>query len=184
MELETERLILRDFRPDDWLPMWTYQRDPLYLRYYEWTAADRTPDAVREWVRWFVDQQQQEPRVRFQLAITLKSGGEVIGNCGIRQDRPGSHEADLGYELAPWHWGNGYATEAARAILAFGMATLRPHRVWAHCVPENIGSIHVLEKLGMRLEGRLREVEYYKGRWWDKLIFAILEHEWRATRNG
>jgi RimJ/RimL family protein N-acetyltransferase len=47
-----------------------------------------------------------------------------------------------------------------------------------------VGSARVLEKLGMRQEGRLRENEYYKGRWWDTLLYAILEDEWEANQHG
>ena len=86
----------------------------------------------------------------------------------------------MGYEIAPEHWGQGYATEAARAILAFGLRELRLHRVWASCVADNLGSARVLTRLGMRLEGRLREAEFYKGRYWDTLIFAILKDEWQG----
>jgi RimJ/RimL family protein N-acetyltransferase len=58
------------------------------------------------------------------------------------------------------------------------------HRVCAACVADNTGSAHVLEKLGMQQEGRLRENEYYKGRWWDTLLYAILYEEWQALHNG
>ena len=106
--------------------------------------------------------------------------GALIGNCGIRLEKPGGLAADIGYEIAPGYWGNGYATEAARAMLAFGMESLKLHRVWASCVADNLGSARVLLKLGMRLEARLREAEFYKDRYWDSLIFAILEEEWQA----
>jgi RimJ/RimL family protein N-acetyltransferase len=56
------------------------------------------------------------------------------------------------------------------------------HRIWAHCAADNVGSAHVLEKLGMKLEGRLREKEFYKGKWWDKLIYGILIDEWEAHK--
>jgi len=68
--LETPRLILRDFTADDWLAVFAYQRDPRYLRLYEW--ADRTPDEVRAFVQMFIDQQSQQPRTRFQLAVSLR----------------------------------------------------------------------------------------------------------------
>ena len=84
-------------------------------------------------------------------------------------------EADIGYELAPDQWGRGYATEAARAIVAFGFTELRLHRISAWCIAENTASAHVLEKIGMWLEGRLRENEYFKDRWWDTLLYAMLE---------
>jgi ribosomal-protein-alanine N-acetyltransferase len=180
MKLETERLILRDFVEDDWQRVFEYASDPLYLRYYEWT--ERTPESVQEFIGWFLNHQKQEPRFKFQLAITLKSNNLLIGNCGVRMDRADATEADIGYELDPAYWNHGYASEAASTIMDFGFSRLNPHRIWAHCVAENTGSAHVLEKLGMRLEGRLREKEYYKGKWWDTLIYAMLADEWEAHK--
>jgi [ribosomal protein S5]-alanine N-acetyltransferase len=176
MKLETERLILRDFVKDDWQRVLEYQSDPLYLRYYEWT--ERTPEAAQEFVSWFLDHQKQKPRIKFQLAVVLKSNNQLIGNCGIRMDKANALQADIGYELDPNHWNHGYATEAAHAIVDFGFSSFGLHRVWSWCVADNVGSAHVLEKLGMRLEGHLRENEYYRGRWWDTLMYAILVNEW------
>jgi len=178
MQLNTERLILRDFTENDWPAVLAYQREPLYLRYNTWT--DRTPEDVQSFVQMFLDHQQQKPRTKFQLAVVLKSSGELIGNCGIRKKTPETHEADIGYEFAPQHWGKGYATEAARAIVHFGFSELGLHRVSAECVADNVGSAHVLEKLGMKMEGRLRHKQYYKDRWWDRLLFAVLKDEWKA----
>ena len=182
MKLETERLILRDFVKDDWQRVLEYQTDPFYLRYYGWTEVDRTPDAVQEFVGWFLDHQKQDPRFKFQLAITLKSNSLLIGNCGVRMDKVDAVEADIGYELDPKYWNHGYATEATHAIVDFGFTLFGVHRIWANCVADNTGSAHVLEKLGMKLEGRLRENQYYKGRWWDELIYAILADEWQAHK--
>lgn len=180
MELETERLILREFVQEDWREVLAYQSDPRYLEYYAWT--DRTPEEVQEFVQQQIDNQFQEPRTKFQLAVTLNTSGRLIGNCGIRKDAPESHKADIGYELSPNYWGQGYATETARAMVEFGFTKLKVHRIWAHCVADNTRSRRVLEKLGMRLEGRLRENEFFKGRWWDKLIYAILVDEWIAQK--
>ncbi len=84
--------------------------------------------------------------------------------------------------LAPDHWGHGYATEAAKAMVAYGFTTLQLHRIWAECVADNRGSARVLTKVGMQLEGRLRENEYYKGRYWDTLIFGLLVDEWHGQQ--
>ena len=180
MKLETERLILRDFVKEDWQRVLEYQSDPLYLRYYEWT--ERTPEAVQEFVGWFLDHQTQKLRIKFQLAILLKSSNLLIGNCGIRMDKANALEADVGYELDPKYWNRGYATEAAHAIVDFGFSRFRFHRVWSWCVADNLGSAHVLEKLGMRREGRLRENEYYRGRWWDTLMYGVLANEWQMHK--
>ena len=175
MELATKRLILREFQENDWPDVLAYQTNPLYLRYYDW--AERTPEDAQKFVQMFIAQQQEHPRTKFQLALVLKSNNQLVGNCGIRMESADAHEADIGFELALQYWGHGYATEAARAMLHFGFTELGLHRIWARCIADNVGSIRVLEKLGMQLEGRLREKEHFKGQWWDRLIFAILDFE-------
>ena len=182
MQLETERLILRDFVREDWQRVLEYQTDPLYLRYNDWT--ERTPEAVQEFIEMFLNNQQQEPRIKFQLAVVLKSNNQLIGNCGVRMDKADAVEADVGHELNPKHWNHGYGTEAAHAIVDFGFTRFGVHRIWADCIAENVGSAHVLEKLGMQLEGRLRENKYFKGRWWDTLIYAILADEWEIHKQS
>ncbi|MGZ9223477.1 MAG: GNAT family N-acetyltransferase [Anaerolineales bacterium] len=179
--LTTEHLILRDFVESDWEAVLAYQQDPLYLRYNEWTS--RSAEEVRQFVQMFLDQQKQEPRIKFQFVITVKPTGQLIGNCGVRRNSPETHEGDIGYELDPRFWGKGYATEAARAVLDFGFSRLRLHRISAWCIADNTGSARVLEKLGMRQEGRLREHDYFKDRWWDVLLYAILYDEWRVQAN-
>jgi RimJ/RimL family protein N-acetyltransferase len=182
MELTTPRLLLREFVPGDWPAVLAYQSDPRYLRYYEWT--ERTPAAVQAFVQRFVEQQREQPRTRYQFALVLPGDGSLIGNCGIRRRSPGAHEADIGYELDPAQWGRGYATEAASAVLAFGFEQLGLHRVWAECLSENVASAHVLEKLELQREARLRENVWMKGRYWDTLIYAILAPEWRAAHRA
>ena len=178
MEFHTDRLLLREFVTADWPAVLAYQRDPRYLQYYDW--PDRTPGDAQRFVQMFLEQQDEQPRRKFQLAVVLKAGGQLIGNCGIRQASAGAREADLGYELSPDHWGHGYATEAACAIVQFGFAELRVHRIWAWCIADNTASARLLERLGTKLEGRLREKEYFKGRWWDTLVYGILENEWHG----
>ena len=180
MKLETERLILRDFVKDDWQRVLEYQSDPLYLRYNHW--IERTPEAVQDFVGWYLDQKVQVPRIKYQLAVVLKSDNQLIGNCGVRMEKANALEANIGYELDPKHWNHGYATEAAYTIVDFGFKHFGVHRIWADCIADNAGSAHVLEKLGMSLEGRLREKDYFKGRWWDALIYAILEEEWTTHK--
>ena len=173
MQLTTDRLILREFVEADWPAVLAYQRDRRYLRYTHW--IDRSPQDVKQFVQMFLSQQFALPRTKYQLAVTLKDTQRLIGNCGIRLKAVDALEADIGYELAPDYWGRGYATEAARAIVTFGFTELRLHRISARCIADNIASTHVLEKTGMWLEGRLRENEYFKDRWWDTLLYAMLE---------
>ncbi len=182
MQLETERLLLREFTESDWPAVLSYQNDPLYLRYYHWT--ERTAEDVQAFVQMFLDQQAERPRTKFQLAVELKSNGLLVGNCGIRINNPDLREANIGYELASHAWGKGLATEAASEILRFGFADLGLHRIWATTIADNVGSARVLEKLGMRLEAREREKEWITDRWYDSLTYAILDHEWQLARKS
>jgi ribosomal-protein-alanine N-acetyltransferase len=151
MQLETPRLLLREFVAEDWPAVLAYQVDPLYLRYYHETG--RTEDEVRAFVQMFLDQQRQQPRTKFQLALVLKAEGRLIGNCGIRINDPDQREANIGYELESKSWGQGLASEAAGEIIRFGFTELGLHRIWSWCVAVNVGSARVLEKVAMRREG-------------------------------
>jgi len=185
MIVYTPRLVLREFEEGDWEAVLAYQSDPRYLRYYPWTA--RSAEEVRAFVAMFLAWRAASPRTRYQLAITLRAEGSaapgaLIGNVGIRKPGPDATVAELGYELDPTHWGYGYATEAAAAMLRFAFVDLALHRVSATCIAENAASARVLEKLGMVLEGRQREQQWFKGRWWDSLLYGILDREWRALQ--
>jgi len=177
MLLTTDRLLLREFEEGDWEAVLAYQSDQRYPRHDAW--RERAEEDARRFVRMFIDWQREEPRRRFQLAIVPRGEGRLIGNCGVRVTSAAAREAEIGYELDPRGWGRGYATEAARAMLAFGFGTLRLHRVTARCLAENVASARVLERLGLRQEGRLREHEWIEGRWRDTLLYAILDREWR-----
>lgn len=177
MQITTARLVLREFTAEDWPAVLHYQRAPRYLQFYHWD--ERTPNAVQAFVDRFIDAQAEEPRRVFQLAITLRGDNRLIGNCGVRTATAGAREGELGYELDPDAWGRGYATEAATAMLRWGFAELGLHRVAAQCIAENVASARVLEKLGLQLEGRLRENVWMKGRWWDTLVYGVLDREWR-----
>ena len=93
------------------------------------------------------------PESRF--AITLTSDGQLCGGIGLRVDEPHQH-AELGYWLGVPYWGQGYGTEAARAMIHYGFETLGLHRIYASYVPHNVASGRVLQKIGMRREGRMR----------------------------
>ncbi|HEV2131627.1 MAG TPA: GNAT family protein [Longimicrobiaceae bacterium] len=174
MILHTERLLLREITEDDGSAVLAYQRHPLFSRYYHW--SERTEADVRLFLQQFLEWQEEEPRSKFSFAITLE--GTMIGIASLRRPTSEAPLAEIGYELSPEHWGRGYAREAAGALLEFGFGELGLHRLGAHCVAENTASARVLEKVGMLREGRLRENEFFKERWWDTLLYGILAREW------
>ena len=150
MKLETPRLVLREYMSRDWYAVLDYQSDGRYLRFCPW--AKRTPAAARAFVDQFTGWARQSPRYRYQLAVTLGQGGTLIGSCGIRKAAADDQEAELGYEIAPDHWGHGYATEAAVAMVGWAFGALGLHRIIAHCLAANRASARMLEKVGMTLE--------------------------------
>ena len=190
MELHSDRLILREYVEDDWRAVFGYQSDERYWRFYG-DEARRTEEGARQMVRMFCGWQVEHPRTRYQLPVTLQDDGRLIGSCGLRVRRLVDHgradagwEADIGYEIDPLLWGNGYATEAAACIVRFGFEELNLHRVWTYCIAENVASRRVMEKLGMQFEGRLRQNEWMQGRWWDSDVYGLLEAEWRGLTSS
>jgi len=179
MEITTPRLILREIVADDWPAVLAYQSDPRYYRYYAWT--ERTDADVREFTAMLTGMRDKhDPRREFQLAITLAGDPTLIGNCGIRRKPENEWEADIGYELHHEYWGRGYATEAITAMVEFGFRELGLHRVSALCNAENERSWRVMERIGMKREGLLRETNSFKGRWWDALVYGVLREEWET----
>jgi ribosomal-protein-alanine N-acetyltransferase len=184
MRIETARLVLREFVEDDWAAVLAYQSDPRYLRYYIWDG--RTEEEVRAFVGMFLGHQAARPRTKFQLAIETKAAGRLIGNCGVRLPAPGARIAEIGYELNPDEWGRGYATEAARAMLAFGFTEFALRRAWANCVAENTASARVLARLGMRREPLLHTRQYFRQAYphehltEEELVFTW--EDWMITR--
>ena len=111
MLLTPERMLLRDFLTHDWHAVFAYQSDPRSVRYAPWTyrLQGNVARLVHDFIRW----QHEQPRCKFQLAIVLPTTQQLIGSCGIRMATAYAQQVELGYELHPEYWGQGYATEAA-----------------------------------------------------------------------
>lgn len=168
--------MLREYRADDLLAVWAYQSHPAYLRFYPW--PQRTRREVENFLQQLIAWQTDQPRLKFQLAVESKNNGMLIGSCGVRKSKEDSFEGELGYEINPHYWGEGYATEAARAMLKFGFDDLQLHRMFASVIAENAGSRRVVEKLGFTYEGQLRENQRFRDRWWDTSLHGLLKKEW------
>jgi ribosomal-protein-alanine N-acetyltransferase len=143
--IETKRLLLRTFTPEDAPLIYELNRDPEVIRY--------TGDPVRDIEHaLLVLEQTILPQYALynhgRWAVLTKPGLEFIGWCGLKA-RPERNEIDLGYRYMQSAWGKGFATEAAYASLRYGFDTLGLPRIVGRAMPANIGSIRVLEKCGM-----------------------------------
>ncbi len=177
MSLVTDRLVLREFEGLDWKEVHKYASDPEVVRYMEW--GPNTEVETRAFIQRAIGYQQEHPRRNHELAVVLKAGNPLIGGCGIHISNRDNREGWIGYCVNRNFWGEGYATEAARALLTFGFGQGGLHRIFATCDPANVASIRVLEKIGMLHEGRLRQHKLSKGRWRDSFLYAILEQDWK-----
>lgn len=114
-------------------------------------------------------------RTCYNFAVVLD--GKVIGGVNLNLD--GEYTADVGWFIHRDHQNEGYATEAAEKLLEFGFKTLSLHRITAHCHVDNIRSVRVMEKLGMRREAKCISDHLYKGnKWGDSYGYAILKEEY------
>ena len=85
------------------------------------------------------------------FAITLRAGGQFIGHCHLGPERGDPTHADITFTLSRTYWGQGYATEAVRALLRYGFEQQNLQCLFAECQPENLAAKRVLEKVGMQL---------------------------------
>jgi RimJ/RimL family protein N-acetyltransferase len=178
MRLETPRLVLRELAEDDCHATNAWEGDPRVVRYQSCDTRDLA--GSRAYIRTIREKSDESPtRHLFDLAAVRRSDELVIGRAGFAVHRPDHREAEIWWVFRHDVWGQGYATEAAAALVAFGFGEIGLHRFYADCDPRNVGSIRVAEKLGMQREGVLRENWFIKGEWCDSLILGLLEDEWR-----
>lgn len=117
-------------------------------------------------------------------AVCLQGSGELVGNLDLNQQQPQSWRTfELGYVFNPPHWGKGYATEAAGALVS-ACFDRGAHRVVARCNPQNGSSWRLLERLGFRREGHLVRSASFASNdagepiWHDAYLYAALAEEW------
>lgn len=152
IEIETERLLLRLFRPEDFDAAWTVWGDPLVIKYLSLNGPI-PPEQVRAFLtrsRQFWDEEGFG-----QLALVHKGHGKLIGYCGFKfLEETG--EVELLYGLASVYWNQGLVTEAAKACLRFAFEETSLERIVAIAQHANVGSYRVMEKAGMRYEKETR----------------------------
>lgn len=172
--METERLLLRKFAPEDWRDLYEYLSQESVVRYEPYDVF--TEEASKQ----EVVRRAEDDNFR---AVCLKDSGKLIGNIYLAPQEFDTWE--LGFVFNEHFQGKGYATEAARAVMNDAFANRNAHRITAMCNPLNEASWKLLERLSMRREAHVRLNIYFKkdsaGRpvWQDTFQYSILETEWR-----
>lgn len=150
--IETDRLILRPWRGDDFTPFWEMGQDSQVMEFLLPFADRAASDAVAEKLKAHI-----ETHGFGFWALEEKGGSPFIGFTGIihvGDDMPFAPAIEIGWRLARTHWGKGYASEAAKSALAYGFGTLGLAEIVALTVPANIRSQAVMKRIGMQRDER------------------------------
>ena len=176
--LETERLVLRPFEQSDTDALYAIHSDEPNARYLYNEAR------TREQVEQLLERKIAGSSLRAEgewlsAAAVLPATGELVCDVSLLWESETHKQGAIGFIAHPAHHGQGYATEAARPLLAFAFEELGLHRVVGRLEARNVASARVLEKLGMRREALFVENEWVKGEWQSELVYAMLAREWR-----
>ncbi len=181
IQFNTRRLKLRPFQPDDAAAFSAYRSDPEVARYQGWTAPYSLQQA-QEFIQEMIATVPGTPGQWYQIAVELKSSGELIGDVAFHIEANSPQQAILGITLATAFQGQGYAAEAMNCLLKFLFEELKLHRVSAYIDVENPASYHLVEKLGFRREAHFIENCWFKGAWGSEYLYAMLESEWKTIQ--
>ena len=176
--IETSRLIMRRFRDADLVPFAAYRNDPQVARYQSWVGITDT-----EAVAFIAEQREARAGVSgawLQIALELREGGPLVGDCALKTDAEDGRLGEIGYSLARAYQGRGLASEAVAALLDYAFGVLQMHRIVAQVDCENTPSVALLERLGFRREGHFIRNAWFKGKWADEYLYAMLAADWTA----
>lgn len=176
--LETKRLYLRPFTMDDAADVYAYAKEPAVGN----NAGFHPHADIEESRRVLKEVFLPDPGT---YALVDKQSGRVIGSISVRPDHHRSRKDAfaLGYALSVSDWGKGLMQEAARCIIDALFADDRCNIIQVSHFPDNMRSRRLIEKLGFRLEGRLREsYSFYDGTYRDELVYSLRRKEYEQCR--
>jgi [ribosomal protein S5]-alanine N-acetyltransferase len=171
--LEAGAFTLRALSVDDAPAVFAYASDPEVARYTLW-PPHKSEDFTRGFLKTFTG------KGFMNWAIVPREGDQVVGMVFLHSLNRHHSKAEIAFNVARSHWGKGLATEASWRVLRFSFEDLGMNRVEATCMPGNLGSARVLEKLGMAREGMSRRSHIRHDGFHDMELFAILRDEFRA----
>lgn len=178
-EILTPRLALRDLEANDGPRIFSYHRHPDVARFQTW--GTKSVDVIQTYIRSLAARDPEAPGPWYQVGIYLRGNDKLIGDCGFRILEAEPRQAEIGITVAPEFQRQGHASEALRTLLNYLLVTLGKHRVFGSVDPQNVSSLRLLERVGMRKEAHLVQSLWFRGEWVDDVIFAILASEWKIS---
>lgn len=153
--LTTERLLLKPIDTGHAEAIYRYRSDSVTNRYQGWIPKD--VEDVRSFITTRTSRLINVNGTWFQLVVTLKGTGEIIGDIGLHFLGSGNEQVELGCTIGREHQGNGYAKEALNEVISYLFNTLDKHRLTASIDPANIPSIKLFERLGFKRDDHLKD---------------------------
>jgi len=181
LPLDTERLILRPYRPEDTNAVFEMFSDPRVMRYWSWlpwTELDQAKDAVTR------DIEAYEGGRYLRLGIERREDHAFLGQCILLNFVAHSRRAEIGYSLASWAWGRGYMHEALEKLVCYGFESLNLNRLEADIDPRNEASARSLERLGFLREGLMRDRWIVGDEVSDTAFYGLLRKDWKSPAHG
>lgn len=180
INLETGRLILRDYKESDFDAYFRLKTDDKTMYYLQDIKLHSLEVAKSEFNDVLVDMQKSDRQFYF-LHMELKDTHEQIGSIGytVIDDTPVGKVVHLGYFTYPKYWGNGYVSEALHKVLEYAFTQNNVYRVTTGCLAENIGSERVMQKNGLIKEAEHIDYEWHDGKMKTRLEYRMLRKEWK-----
>ncbi len=172
-KLYTSRLVLRELVLDDAGAMHQFFGDAEAMKHFGGAYAN--VEKTRADVAMILDYVKKNET----LAWVMTLDAEVIGQIGVHHLEWRHWRAEMTYILRRDLWGKGLAVEAGRALLQHCFKDLGLHRIEARAKPANKASIRVMEKMGFKHEGLMRDVVYVNEKFYDCVVYALLAQEWQ-----
>ena len=176
--LTTERLVLRPLDLSDAPTVQRLAGDKDIASTTRLIPHPYPPGMAEQWIGSLPELYQRAEMINWGIAM---DGGLLLGTIRLTLN-PVDNHAEMGYWVGKPYWNNGYCTEAARAVVAYGFEQLDLERIYANYLARNPASGRVLAKLGMVQEGLLRRHRRKFGRYEDLTVCGILRSEWQAAK--
>ena len=173
--IETERLLLRPNTLKDAPDIFAYASDPEVTRYVRFVTHKNIKD-THAFIRRV--QASYKKGITPLWGMQSKATGRLIGALGFLQFPNPDQRAELGYVVNRNVWGQGYVTEAAKAVCDFAFKKMNVNRIEAGTIVGNVASERVLQKCGFKLEGVLRQREFIKGKFPDVTMYSLLREDY------
>lgn len=170
-KLETERLILRELTSKDAEGIFACFSNEDVTRFYGQKTFKSVEEAEKI-VDIFANNYREKRGIRW--GIERKETKEIIGTIGFNAWLPKHKRAEIGYEIHPQHWRQGYTSEAVSEVISYGFDAMGLTRIGAVVFIENEASNKLLDKVGFQREGVLKNYMYQDGKAYDTYVYALL----------